>query len=170
MSVSSATSTTNNKTLEDIIADGAKKTSKRNTGELGKDDFLNLMMTQLRYQDPLKPTEDKEFVAQMAQFSSLEQMQNMSLSLTQTQGFSLLNKHVTGSITDPKTFETKVIDGVVTAVKVSKGKTVVMIGDKELPLESVTKVTELTPQDILAVEKAAREALEAERQKAEENA
>lgn len=45
---------------------------------MGKDEFLNLLVTQLKNQDPMNPMQDKEFIAQMAQFSSLEQMQNMS--------------------------------------------------------------------------------------------
>ena len=54
--------------------------------DLGKDDFLKLLITQLSHQDPTQPLEDREFVAQMAQFSTLEQMTNMTGELSKVLG------------------------------------------------------------------------------------
>ena len=60
-----------NKTLND--GRGAKANA-----ALDKNDFLKILITQLSHQDPTQPMDDKTFVAQMAQFSSLEQMTNMN--------------------------------------------------------------------------------------------
>jgi flagellar basal-body rod modification protein FlgD len=54
----------------------------KDANALGKDDFLNLLVTQLRFQDPLSPKADTEFVAQLAQFSSLETNKNVETSMT----------------------------------------------------------------------------------------
>lgn len=132
----------NQKTIQQIIDETANKTSDRNTGELGKDDFLNLLVTQLRYQDPLNPVDDKEFIGQMAQFSALEQMQNLNSSMSQSQAYSLVGKYVKASYVDEATKETIYGEGDVTSVKVSQGKTYVVVGGKEIPLERVTEVTE----------------------------
>ncbi len=68
---------------------------------LGKEDFLRLLIVQLENQDPTRPFEDKEFISQMAQFSSLEQMTSMNKTLSGliannklTLSYSLLGKQV----------------------------------------------------------------------------
>ncbi|WP_018932669.1 flagellar hook assembly protein FlgD [Gracilibacillus lacisalsi] len=94
--------------------------SREVNNSLGKDEFLKILMTQLKNQDPLNPMEDKEFISQMTTFSSLEQMMNMSNSidtLVQNQTVSpviqyshLIGKEVsyyridekTGEVAEPK--------------------------------------------------------------------
>ena len=72
---------------------------------MGKDDFLNLLVTQLQHQDPLNPAESTEFTAQLAQFSSLEQLNNINdnlknmelfqTSVTNSQAVSYIGKEIT---------------------------------------------------------------------------
>lgn len=71
--------------------------SKRKTGQdiLGKDDFLKILMVQLQNQDPLNPMQDKDFIAQMATFSSLEQMTNMNKSMENLVAMEQQNQLVT---------------------------------------------------------------------------
>ncbi len=64
------------------------------TSSLGKDAFLQLLVTQLQYQDPLNPQSNTEFVSELAQFSSLEEMQNMTGTLSNSQALSLVGKNV----------------------------------------------------------------------------
>lgn len=56
-------------------------TKETGNSSLGKDAFLKLLITQLQNQDPTNPMDDRDFIAQMAQFSSLEQMQNMTKTM-----------------------------------------------------------------------------------------
>ncbi len=57
---------------------------------LDKDDFLKILITQLTHQDPTEPMKDTEFVAQMAQFSTLEQMSNMNAEMAKV--FNLISR------------------------------------------------------------------------------
>ena len=61
--------------------DAATGTTSRATGQLGRDVFLRLLTTQLAHQDPMQPQADGEFIGQLAQFSSLEQLAQMQATL-----------------------------------------------------------------------------------------
>ena len=65
-----------------------------NGNVLGQDAFLRLLMTQLQFQDPLNPMDDRDFLAQMAQFSALEQQQHMTRSMERHQAHGMIGKEV----------------------------------------------------------------------------
>jgi flagellar basal-body rod modification protein FlgD len=118
--------------------------AERKTGELGKDDFLNLLVTQLKYQDPLKPMEDKEFIAQMAQFSSLEQMQNMNTTFTSIKAFSMIGKEITATVKNEDTGELQVVEGLVESVRLSNGKSYAVVEGRDILVDDITDVYEPT--------------------------
>lgn len=90
----------------------------RNTGQLGKNEFLKLLVTQLKYQDPMSPMNNESFIAQLAQFSSLESMQNIQQGFDGLQTYNLIGKTVIKI--NPQTLEQT--QGVVSGVKQVSGK------------------------------------------------
>ncbi len=123
-------------------------TSKSSSGELGKNEFLNLLITQLRYQDPLQPMDNTEYVSQLAQFSALEQMSNVSNGVSSIQALSMTGKMITASITDSTTGKSTAIQGMVDSVKLQNGKTVLMVEGKEVQLADVTAVYDFERSDV----------------------
>lgn len=111
------------------------------TGKMGKDEFLKLLVTQLKYQDPLKPMDDKEFISQMAQFSSLEQMQNMNLSFSSMKAFSLIGKNVAASFQDSSTGEQIDVDGIAQKVKIQNGTVYVTVDDRDIPIDEINNIS-----------------------------
>ncbi|PWA13508.1 flagellar hook assembly protein FlgD [Pueribacillus theae] len=111
---------------------------------LGKDEFMKILITQLQNQDPLNPMEDREFIAQMASFSSLEQMMNMTKMFegfiaTQTNGLIVQNsqmigkevKYITYQGIDDEEMEEVTKTGIVTAVSFKGGEMLFELDNKE---------------------------------------
>ncbi|MFK4301444.1 MULTISPECIES: flagellar hook capping FlgD N-terminal domain-containing protein [unclassified Paenibacillus] len=130
-----------------------KTASAKDTKTMGKDQFLKILITQLQNQDPMQPLEDKEFIAQMAQFSSVEQLMNISTQLNtlgQSLGISsgLIGKEVSwieAGKKDSLTGETgagAVKSGIVDSIVIRDGVQYAKIGKSEVALKDVTSVSQ----------------------------
>lgn len=128
---------------------GAKQDGEKKA--LGKDAFMSLLVEQLKNQDPLAPANNEAFVAQLAQFSSLEQMQEVNDNLI---GLALLEQGnaVMAQLTDSSVLIGKGVRfedpdsgelmlGAVDSVKLEDGLAVLRIDGKDVPLTNVVEVT-----------------------------
>ncbi len=109
---------------------------------LGKDAFFRLLVTQLRHQDPLSPMDDREFVAQMAQFSALEQMQSLNRQMLQLNAMAMLGQEV---LVLPNNGEVPAA-GIVERVVTFSGKVQVVVNGQLYPVEWVNAVQPLTEE------------------------
>lgn len=133
--------------------------------ELGKTDFLQMLVTKLKYQDPLKPVSDESFIADMAQFSSLEQMTNLNNTFgTQSNSLNTLNENLLALIIMQNTTqaagligktvvlnvpqtnvltgqtETVTIEGKVDSIKFVDGMPKVIVNGTQYDLPNVTEI------------------------------
>lgn len=91
----------NGKIVETASQTSIKESEKKkNNSTVDKDQFLQLLVAQMKYQDPLEPTSNTEYISQYATFSELEQMQNMSASLELARASSLVGQTVLMKVTD----------------------------------------------------------------------
>ena len=106
--------------------------------QLGKDDFLKLLITQLSKQDPTNPVKDQDFIAQMAQFSSLEQMKNISTSMQRMearQSYTLVGKLVSG----PDFVSGETVTGIASALFFdSDGKSFVRVNGRTVEVDQIS--------------------------------
>jgi len=109
---------------------------------LGQEDFLKLLTTQLVTQDPLNPQKDTDFIAQMAQFSSLEQSKTMQqdISSLRSQNRILQADALLGQTVELEVKENETISGVVSAVRIDDGVPKITVGGMTYDLEQVTMV------------------------------
>ncbi|AFM12043.1 flagellar hook capping FlgD N-terminal domain-containing protein [Turneriella parva] len=112
---------------------------------LDKNSFLKLLVTQLSKQDPTNPMNDREFISQMAQFSSLEQMNNVANSMNKLRGTQA--NQLIGKMVEGKDFVTeKPVQGIVTtALYQPNGDVLLKVNGRFTKLDDITSVTEVTP-------------------------
>ncbi len=121
----------------------AGKSSNEINKGLDKEAFLKLLLTELKYQDPIEPVKDKEFISQMANFSALEQMTNLNSSfnklassinsdlfpaLMMQQSSTMVGREI--AFTDPSTGAYS--NGIISSVVFREGTPYYIIGDKEI--------------------------------------
>lgn len=139
-----------------MLSNYQAKTKQTGSNILGKDDFLKILITQLQNQDPTSPMQDREFIAQMASFSSLEQMTNMNQTMQQFLTFqteaSLLQQ--SQMIGKQVTYESETVDeegekvleekeGTVKAVLFEKGSVMLEMSDgSKITSFQVIKITD----------------------------
>ncbi len=124
------------KIVESTTASSLAKETKKSGSTMDKEAFLKLLVAQMKYQDPLEPTSNTEFVSQYAQFSSLEQMQNMSATLELSRASTLVGQTVSVNTTD-STGKSTTIQGVVDYVVYENNKAYVSIGGELYSLDDV---------------------------------
>ncbi|GMT49311.1 MAG: hypothetical protein IEMM0008_0850 [bacterium] len=136
----------NSKYLADSVNTELKRKGLKHKQSLGQDAFLKLLVTQLKSQDPLNPMKDNEFIAQMAQFSSLEQMTQMNKQIgsliqeaSNTGSFNLLGKKITWINRLTK----RASDGTVESVEKKNGKVLLRV-----------RGTLVNPDDVIRIEAA----------------
>lgn len=105
-------------------------TSTKAGGELGKDAFMQLLVTQMQYQDPLNPSDNTQYISQLATFSQLEQMQNIAQTTTNSQAFSLVGKNVIVKADSTSNSASNYITGKVDYVYVTGSSTKLSIDGK----------------------------------------
>ncbi len=142
MDISKVTELLNSTVTQNSGSVAQKATSAKDSLAMGKDQFMKLLVAQLRYQDPMKPVENTEFVTQLAQLNAVEQMTlvNQTLKeLVELEGLSrasgLIGRKVEATGSDGQTLQ-----GVVSEVKVLDGVPLVVVEGTTIKPKEITRV------------------------------
>ena len=127
----------NGKIVETASQTSVSKAAKSSSG-MDKEAFLQLLVAQMKYQDPLEPTSNTEYIAQYAQFSQVEQMQNMSNSMDLQRASSLVGKEVYIKTTT-SSGDTKLVQGKVDYVSYENNKAYLYINEKKYSIDDLEK-------------------------------
>jgi flagellar basal-body rod modification protein FlgD len=109
---------------------------------MGKDDFMQLLIAQLKNQDPMKPMDDKEFITQLAQFSSLETMEKMTQQIEELTGSQMLVQAATliGKQVTAKLETGEIVTGTISQVKMISGQPTAVVNGREIATSLITQI------------------------------
>ncbi len=131
--------------LYSVAGSNATTNALAQTGMDG-DDFMLLLLTQMRHQDPLEPMDSQAMMSQFTQLNSLQQLQQINATI-----YTALNQPPDlseASALIGKTIETSDgVTGTVTGVSIANGQIMVWLGDEQVPLSSVTHIQEGAPNN-----------------------
>ena len=120
----------------------SSSTSAQKSNELGYDQFLQILCAEMQYQDPLNPTSNTDYIAQMATFTQVESMLNMQNTMTSSQANDLVGKYVIMKVTSSTTGEVNYAAGNVDYVLHQNGKTYLSIDDSLYNIEDLDTVAD----------------------------
>ena len=117
-------------------------TKSKNTTPAGydKDSFLQILVAQMKYQDPLEPTSNTEYINQYATFTQVEQLSNMANAMSLSRASEMVGKTVRITQVNADTGEESVIEGVVDYVTFSGNKAYLNINGENYSIDDVTEV------------------------------
>ena len=125
----------------------AKAVAEKAGGALDKDAFLQLLVAQMKYQDPLEPTSNTEYISQLATFSELEEMQNVSASMDMSRANALVGQYVFMNVTD-SSGKTTYPEGQVDYVVYQGGKIYLSVNEQLYNIDDLDTVAD--PEYLLA--------------------
>lgn len=130
------------KVVESATASSLAKSSEKKSGStVDKEAFLQLLVAQMKYQDPLEPTSNTEYISQYATFSELEQMQNMSATLELSRASTLVGQTVLMKVTD-SSGNTTTVQGNVDYVVYENNKAFLSINGELYSLDDLDTVAD----------------------------
>jgi flagellar basal-body rod modification protein FlgD len=128
----------------------ASQVSNKNKSDMNKDTFLQLLVAQMKYQDPLEPTSNTEYISQYATFTQVEEIQNMAASMELSRASSLVGQEVMIETKDDDGV-TKSVQGKVDYVTYENGKAYVSIDESLYSVSDVTSIVDKTYMDAYAL-------------------
>lgn len=131
--------------IQETVSQNSVTKAGQSKNGMDKDAFLQLLVAQMKYQDPLEPTSNTEYISQYATFSQVEQMQNMAATMELSRASSMVGKLVTVESTD-STGETKQVQGMVEYVTYENNKAYVSIDGTLYSADDVIAVVDANYQ------------------------